>query len=166
MITVDEAIRALSPIGGDTLADLKKAYHAAALKYHPDVNPHGSEIMKIINNAYELLRNRIGHWSVKTANQAAADIIGDLENIWNKIKTLPGLEFEICGNWLWVTGDTYNSRKALHSAGLHYSKNKQAWYWHPEGYQKHTRRQFNLDEIRAMHGSKNLYGEEAEPLAY
>lgn len=39
-----------------TLEEVKKAYRQACSKYHPDRNPAGAEIMKMVNPAWEYLQ--------------------------------------------------------------------------------------------------------------
>jgi curved DNA-binding protein CbpA len=52
-----DAAKILSLNGTITSKDIKKAYRVAALKYHPDKNPAGEEMMKIINAAYDVLKD-------------------------------------------------------------------------------------------------------------
>lgn len=40
-----------------TKGEVAKAYRRAATKYHPDVNPHGEEMMKKLNNAWDAIKN-------------------------------------------------------------------------------------------------------------
>jgi len=42
------------PYGADSVR-LKRAYHALARIYHPDVNPAGASRMRLINEAYQFL---------------------------------------------------------------------------------------------------------------
>ena len=77
---------------------------------------------------------------------------------------MSGVELELCGSWLWATGNTYPYKDALKSAGYHWSKNKQAWYWHEAGYAKHGKKSFTLDQIRDMHGSEKISAAQHAPL--
>ena len=42
-----------------TEKDIKAAYRKAALKYHPDRNPLGAELMKAVNAAFDVLMANI-----------------------------------------------------------------------------------------------------------
>lgn len=53
---ITDAVSVLGLSGSVTKLDIKKAYKAAALKYHPDKNPAGAEMMKIINAAFDVLK--------------------------------------------------------------------------------------------------------------
>src|ERR1700722_408063 len=85
-----------------TPADIKAAYRRAAAKYHPDHNPAGLEMMKLVNVAYDTLKDyegdiespESGHDYGEALNAALNAIIG------------LGLDVEICGAWIWVGGDT------------------------------------------------------------
>ena len=45
-------------------------YRQAALKFHPDRNPAGAEMMKIINAAYDVLKDYAGEIEPEDAAQA------------------------------------------------------------------------------------------------
>lgn len=80
----------------------------------------------------------------------------------NKIEELEnsganGIKIEICGSWIWVSGNTYPNKCKLKDTGFKYSKNKGMWYWHNgNGYRKHGRRELSIDKIRSVFGSKEL----------
>lgn len=38
-----------------TQADIKRAYHALAVKLHPDITPNGEALMQAVNEAYKTL---------------------------------------------------------------------------------------------------------------
>lgn len=48
-MNINEALNILNLSGSVTKADIAKAYKRLAVKYHPDKNPTGAEMMKIIN---------------------------------------------------------------------------------------------------------------------
>jgi len=151
-MTVKQALSILKPAADGTL---KEAYRAGAFRYHPD---HGgdAEIMKLVNNAYELLKK--SYWSA--ADRAAAEneipLTEVLEKLWNQFKHLPGLEGEVCGSWLWITGETRAYRAALKAAGFKFAAKKGAWYYHEGGYRKRGKRTFSMNEIRGLWGSDGL----------
>jgi hypothetical protein len=59
-LSPDERLRHLKNLGltasNDTLLELKKAYRRLALLYHPDKNPRGEAIMKVLNVSYAALQ--------------------------------------------------------------------------------------------------------------
>ena len=69
---------------------------------------------------------------------------------------LPGVSAEICGSWVWVTGNTKPVKEALKGLGFRWSPRKTAWYWHEGKYRRFHKRHFTMNEIRMMHGSETL----------
>jgi curved DNA-binding protein CbpA len=139
---------------------LKKAYRTASKKYHPDVNPAGEEMQKLINAAFETL----SALPFPIKNQAekedapAADYAEQTNEALNKIKNLVGLVIEICGAWVWVSGNTKEHKDALKAAGFMFSGPKKIWYFRPP---EQKRRHYNgntatIEEIRAKYGSQNV----------
>lgn len=153
-MTTKEAVNVLKP-EGNTEADLKKAYREAAKKYHPDlVGEIGLKMMQAINQAYETLR-KADHWTCEEATNE--DILDVILNLWNKISTLPGIEGEICGTWLWISGDTRTYKNKLKSFKCKWAPKKKLWYWRPESYKKTKRsRPCTMDTIRKNYGSVDL----------
>jgi hypothetical protein len=136
--------------GIDTLDDLKLEYRRLAMLHHPDRG--GSvQAMQAINAEYKALFDSI-------ATDETTERSDEYPSIVQKIIHLPGINIELVGNWIWVTGATYPVRDALKAAGMRWSKGKTAWYWHPDGYKHHGRRVYDLDDIRAMHGSIAIQG--------
>jgi len=87
-----------------TPEDIKTAYRKATAKYHPDHNPAGLEMMKMVNIAHETLKTI----DLSKINNSAPNICnyGDaINNILNAIINL-GLNVELCGAWIWISGNT------------------------------------------------------------
>ena len=68
-----------------------------------------------------------------------------------------GVSVELCGSWLWVTGDTRANKDALKAAGCKWASKKMMWYWHPGEYQRHGKKPMSMDYIRTKYGSQ-VYG--------
>ena len=67
--------------------------------------------------------------------EQVAAIVADLRKV-------AGLNIEILGSWIWVTGNTKPNRETLKRLGFFWSKNKEAWYKkpaEPEGKKKYHR---------------------------
>ena len=164
-MTLQEAVKVIKP-QGDSAEDLTAAYRLLAKKYHPDLNPDGAEIMKAVNAAVAMLREHLTKWSIRSfVDDGSPSIDEELAAIYAKIRHLPGINLEVCGSWLWVTGETYPVREPIKAAGLRFSRNKSAWYWHPAGYRKRTKTKFSMDEVRNMWGSEDLKSEPLQGVA-
>ena len=151
-----QALNVLKP-AGNTLADLKTAYRTAVKKYHPDINPNGLELMKIINSAFAFLKEHINTWSFKETTEGPA-IDKTIQDLFNKIQGFDGVTAEVCGSWLWLSGNTFEYKKALKGYGFRFAGKKRQWYWRPADYKKKSRRVFSMEEIRLTFGSIDLEG--------
>lgn len=146
------------PNGNVTPDDITKAYRAAAMKYHPDRNPAGLEMMKLINAAKEALNDFTSGESASNSHDYGEKINTAL----NAIVEL-GLTIEVCGAWVWVTGDTKTHREILKSAGFYWAQKKLAWYFRPEEYKCHrSRGSLTLDKIRSKYGSQTVNNKQEE----
>ena len=166
-MNMEEALGIIQP-KGDDLGSLKKAYRKAAMKYHPDRNPDGLEIMKLVNQAFDFLKKHLGKWSTGWAEdatkraKATGSVIDQVMKLWAKVAHLPGIKGEVIGTWLWITGDTRAVKDHLKAAGFRFSPKKRAWFWHAPGYRKRSNRTFEMGEIRQMWGSQDLDNEELQ----
>ena len=95
MINEYQAAQVLGLKGEINNADIKKAYREKASLYHPDRNPSGADMMKLINAAYEVLKNTQALTVEENATLAEYPEI--LSKVLNEIKTLDGLVIEVCG---------------------------------------------------------------------
>ena len=133
---------------------VKQAYRKACLKYHPDRNPAGEEMMKAINNAYDALKNYTG-----SVSHEKADFGDSLNDAINFAINLPGVIVELADAWLWLTGDTRLHKDKLkefrcNGEQFRWAPKKKAWYFRPSDYKSYSRGKYSLDEIREKHNSK------------
>lgn len=153
-----------------TLEELKKEYKKLVFKHHPDRGGR-TEDMQEINAEYEKLFARLKnvHRSASgetyTAKEETTETPEQFREILEKLIHLDGIDIEICGTWLWITGNTYPNRETLKELHFKYSKNKNAWYFHEEGYRKTSRKSFSLDEIRDLWGSEKIRNDTPDKLA-
>lgn len=138
-----------------TIEVIKAAYKVAAKTFHPDVNPAGSEMMVMVNLANETLMKESLPFDLKFANstnygQAISDAL-------NSIINCQGIDIEVCGSWVWVSGDTKPYRQIFKDNGFKWSGPKKKWYYRPN----YAKRRFkgklaSMDEIRNKYGSESV----------
>ena len=143
-----------------TLDELKAEYRRLAVKYHPDTGGD-LETMKAVNaehdRVFEVLKRKYNdsadeyHQTTETAEE--------FRDIINALLTLPGLEIELCGSWLWIGGNTLEHREKLRELGCKWSQTKKLWHWHhAEDGSKWYRGKRSMNEIRSKYGSQVFRG--------
>lgn len=147
----------------NSLNDLKKSFHALARQYHPDTgNPGASDAkMKEINAEYvarfEVLKQRQNAEAEAAPNgttKATTESSEEFIDIISALLRLDGLTVELCGCWLWISGDTRKHKDALKAAGCRWAAPKQMWSWHhAEDGSCHYRGKKSIDQIRTKYGS-------------
>ena len=146
--------------------ELKAEYKRLAKKYHPDMPGGSDEIMAQVNAQYDELAQKLPKVNAQgeeyqpqereTPQAFRAAVLA--------VINMQGIMIELCGSWLWITGNTKDHREELKKAGYKFSGNKQAWYWHEEGYHKFGKKKYSLDEIRGMYGSRQVIASKRDEL--
>lgn len=108
---------------------VKAAFRRAAQKYHPDKGG-STEMMQAVNAAYAELQKHYGETITEFGKDAGyADRLNDAINA---IIHLDGLNIEVCGLWVWVSGDTRAHKDTLKASGYFWASKKFMWYFRPE----------------------------------
>ncbi|MGL4927739.1 MAG: DnaJ domain-containing protein [Plesiomonas shigelloides] len=156
-MNIQEALNVFG-LNGDDLTEkhIKATYKKLALKYHPDRNPLGAELMKAINAAFEMLINNIDNLSKYQASEPEAcyNYGEELEAVLNTLNQLNGIIFEVIGNWVWISGETKTHKEALKELRCKWASKKKQWYYRPEEHRsRRNSKEHSIDEIRAKYGS-------------
>lgn len=151
-----------------TAEELKKEYRTLAKQLHPDLGGDTEEF-KIMQNDYEIMWERLKniHTNSKgeTYTKETKETPREFINIINVLTSLKDIEVEICGSWVWVSGNTKIHKEVLKDLKFRYAHKKQAWYFHSEPYKKRSKRELTLDEIRELFGSQKYNAKDEKELA-
>ncbi len=139
-----QGISSMKHFSANNIDELKTQYKELCKLNHPDIGGD-AEVMKEINAEYDEV--------LKTLEAFNEDNI-QYRSIIETLSNINGINIEICGSWVWVSGNTFPVKNEIKNAGLKFSGKKKMWYWHPEGYKRNHRKNFSIDEIRQIHGSK------------
>ncbi len=151
-----------------TAEELKKEYRKFAMKLHPDIVGGDGEEFKDMQAEFEKLWERLknvhqnakGETYTKTAETAEAP--QEFIHIINTLVRLNGIEVEICGSWIWVSGNTKAHKEILKQLNFKFAYKKKAWYFHKDKYRKKSKEDYTMDDIRDMFGSKRYEQKQEE----
>lgn len=79
-----------------------------------------------------------------------------------KVGTFENISIEICGVWLWLSGETRKYKKELKELGFHWASQKGMWYLHFDDYHKFSQKSTSMDYIRFKYGSVVVQAETRE----
>lgn len=141
------------------IEDCKKQYHQLAIKYHPDRGGTeeafvqiGKEWEWLQKHNYNIHRGLDGQIYTDEKQDVPDEVTEKYAALINALIRLDDVGIEICGTFIWLSGDTYRWRNALKALGFKWSRGKRMWYMAP------TRRRarnnnWSIERIRAYHGS-------------
>jgi hypothetical protein len=137
-----------------SLDDLKQEYKKLAMKFHPDKGGT-TEQMQRINAEYEKMRNSILRGSKMSDSEQKNEIEIDetIRSIIDVLILIPGVDIELIGKWIWVSGNTYPVRIELKNAGLVFIKKAGVPYWVYKGVESSSRGKTDIEDIRKKYGS-------------
>lgn len=153
--------------GCKTIEDVKKTYRKLTMQYHPDLNKDTdtTAVMAEINNEYEKAFERFKnvHAASDNSNNAESDTSGYstaetpemFKDIINGLIHCDGVQIDIVGSWVWLTGNTFEHKDTIKNLGFKWASKKKAWYWHADEY-KSRRSNMTLDEIKNKYGCQSV----------
>jgi hypothetical protein len=150
-----------------TVGEAKSLYRQLAKDNHPDLHGHGATAtMQAINDEYhKVLASLDGSTSLgsdgkdhtyhynRDVEQAVMDKIAELLSL-----KLEGVEIELVGTWIWVSGDTKPVKDKLgkNGAGMIWHSRRNRWYWHGPTYRRSYNKNASFADLRRMYGSRTF----------
>ena len=144
--------------GISKLDELRKAYKKWAMELHPDHGGTNEEFRAMAEEYHRmipLMKNHDGEAVNDTENVKVSAEAEKFKEIIDILLNLDGVEVELCGNWLWISGDTRKYKDRLKALGCRWAPKKLKWYWMPEEerHARHYRGKKTMAEIRNKYGS-------------
>ena len=162
--------------------DGKSLYRKLARENHPD-NGGNEELLKQITvefkewwEEHKNIHRTAGQGTAgqETAGQETAGQerkyrecnIDEFIEIINKLVIVPGIEIEICGTWVWISGNSYPYKDYLKEIGCRWSKGKKKWFWTNDYFNPKMKYGIhpNMETIRTIYGSTKIHREEKPQL--
>ena len=140
--------------GQYSLSDVKQVYRKLASVNHPDKGG-STETMQLINTAFSELCKYFELNATLDINQETETNQSFDFSFVDALKTLHGVVIEICGYWVWLSGNTYPHKEIISNLGFKFSGAKKSWYWSPTiDTSKYKRGSKSMKNIRQEFGSK------------
>lgn len=158
----------------NNLQELRKQYRDLLKKFHPDNGGNVSDMQEVnaeYDKLFKAMKDRHENESAdsnKSDNSSSNtkthynDNMYDWENdkalreALEKIIAFEGIEILICGQWIWVSGNTYQYKKELKEIGFKWASQKKQWYYHTDIFIKKSHKSLSMDEIRDYYGSTKV----------
>lgn len=150
-----------------TLEEGKRLYKTLAKRYHPDCGGD-AEILKEINTEFERFFEEFKNTHENAegkAYQSQKQNTGTAKeymDIISKLFVIPHIEIEICGYWLWLSGNTYPYKDYLKEIGCRWSVGKKKWYYTTDPYIR-KKSTMSMTDIRNAYGSEKVSRDSHEP---
>lgn len=150
-----------------TIEDAKELYKRLCREFHPDLNESDTtETMQSINAEFEqvfkTLQNKHRAETTDTTTDSGengaetTETPAEFMTIINGLIHCEGVQIDLVGRWIWVTGNTYPYKDIIKSLGFRYASKKKAWYWHTVEDSCKSRKGLSLDEIKSKYGCKSF----------
>lgn len=134
--------------------DIKQIYRKLASANHPDKGGN-TETMQLINTAFAELCRFFEINQTLDVNQEQESAQSFDFSFLDTLKTMQGVIIEVCGYWVWLSGNTYPNKEIISGLGFKFSGAKKSWYWSPtidNGIYKRGSK--SMKNIRKEYGSK------------
>lgn len=144
-----------------TIEEAKRQYRKLAMKLHPDMGG-SEEAMKQLNAEWEYLSRHNynihetaeGSTYTDWSQDVPDDVTARYAEIIEALIHMEGVIIEICGSFIWLSGNTYDHKAEIKGLGFRWAHKKRMWYLAPEGWHKKSRRELTMGEIRDTYGSQ------------
>lgn len=144
-------------------AELKNLYRQLCKQYHPDKGGSTAQ-MQDINNQYDAAMKAIisgksddeygeKKWYKSRDEEEAVEKA--MQEAIQKIAHLDGLDIEIIGAWVWVSGDTKTHKDTLKESGYWWMHNRKMWAF--KGKESRGRGKTSMEELRDKYGSEKVH---------
>lgn len=142
----------------DTIEQVKATYKTLAKMHHPD---KGGDLatMQAINTEYSFAIAKLAKGE-NLSSEETNNIINENEMYRAAIAAiiaLDGINIELVGNWIWVTGNTFPVKATIKGAGFFFASKKVAWYFRTDEFKKSSGgKSQSLDSIKNKYGSESI----------
>lgn len=146
------------------IEDVKETYRKLAKKLHPDCGGDAEEFKKMMAE-YTVIFKRLKnvHRTANKAEQAEQESHTEYQetpemfaDIINKVIFMDGVEIEIVGSWVWLSGNTYAYKEDIKAAGFFWSSKHKKWYWNGGTHKSKKHSKLSFEQVKNLHGCQKV----------
>lgn len=154
------------------IEEVKEQYKKLVHKLHPDLGG-STEDMARLNCEYDFLKrhnfnvhkSQTGNVYTDETQDRPTEVDEKFTEIIEALLKMEGVGIEICGQFIWLDGNTYAHRAEIKALGFRWASKKKRWFLAPAKWQKRDRREWSMKEIRSSYGSKRVANGARRPRA-
>lgn len=137
---------------------LRREYHRLCIVMHPDKGGDHEEFCRMKAEYEEMLPGAIAGEDPKRGFTMAYE--REIMEMIEKLMNIPGIIIDICGSWLWISGNTMDVRENLKALSFRFSGKKKNWYWSPYRSNGKRRGRYTMEQIYNKFGRETIETED------
>lgn len=148
------------------IEDVKETFRDLAKKLHPDNGGDETKFKAMMQEytiAFKRLKNvhRKADQNTEKTEQAEShteyqETPEQFADIINKVVFMDGVEIEIVGSWVWLSGNTYAYKDDIKAAGFFWSSKHKKWYWNGGTKKSKKHSKLTYEQVKDLHGCKTV----------
>lgn len=148
-----------------TIEDVKETFRDLAKKLHPDCGGDAEQFKKMMAEytiIFKRLENvhRTGEKKTEQAEQEShteyTESPEEFADIISKVIYMDGVEIEIVGRWIWLSGNTYPYKEDIKAAGFFWSSKHKKWYYNGGTKKSKKHSKLTFDQVKDIHGHRTV----------
>jgi hypothetical protein len=146
-----------------SIEETRNLFKQYCIQLHPDKPTGNHEEFCVMKSEYESIIKKLSS-SESSKDKPQYNFKGEqsIMDILEAVIRIKNLDIEVCGSWIWVSGDTKPAKDRLKDIGFKWSKGKNKWYYSPYMGQKKKRGRYSMSKIRNKYGSWTAKSTEKE----
>ena len=143
-------------LNASTVETVKMMYRKLALENHPDRGGDTATMAEINRQYEEALKRLDGTESDGRTYRYDAAKESEIMDVIRALLAIPGIEVDLVGRWLWISGETRPVKDRLKALGCRWSPDKSLWYWRSADSKRPWKTNGSFDDICNTYGAQRL----------